>query len=155
MNDPLANLSDIEGLDSISWWPPAIGWWLVAAIIVVLISTVMVLYKRRRDFKRSWKQSSLNELKALKNKLNDSNGDEIIADLAEILRRIIIHTYPRRECASIEGEKWLKWLQNNDKNNFPWLEKGQLLTSIYAQKKSKVSESEVNILIEATKKWII
>ena len=30
-------LRDIHGIQSVPWWPPAIGWWLIAAAIVGLL----------------------------------------------------------------------------------------------------------------------
>ena len=57
--DPLAELHDIEGLDPIGWWPPAIGWWVVAAAVLLIIAGIVVILRRKRAFERSWRNNAL------------------------------------------------------------------------------------------------
>lgn len=155
MDDPLAQLKDIEGLDLISWWPPAIGWWIVIAVILLLIFGFSIRTIRKHAFQRSWRNSVLKQLTSMEYGLDESTGQKTATDLSELIRRIAINQYGRNQCAGLYGKQWLAWLKQHDPKYFDWEQQGQLLLDApYAPEGKQFSPAQVKVLIEATKEWV-
>ncbi len=154
MNSQL-RLYDIEGLDSISWWPLATGWWVVIAIIVVTSLAIIAFYTYRKLAKLKWQYNTLKQLDKMKHNLTEGNSHQVIIELSQIIRRIAVYKYSRLECAGLQGEEWLKWLKEHDKNNFDWFANAKILIeATYAPEGTKVSITEINKIIDATKGWV-
>ncbi len=153
----LEQLHDIEGLDSISAWPLAIGWWVVIALGMVLSIVAIVFIIRTIAFRRSWKNDALKKLTQLEKNLTNETAGESVILLSEYLRRIILQKFPRNECAALLGKKWLEWLKAHDPKEFDWETKGTLLIEIpYAPKKAQQPPlDQVTDLIRATRHWVI
>jgi hypothetical protein len=155
MNELLAQLHDIDGLDPISWWPLATGWWLIIAAATAAAGLLIGYIVYRIAFKRSWKNDTLLKLAALEKKLSAATARETAVILSEYLRRIALRRFARKDCAALMGEAWLAWLSTHDPKQFDWKSKGKLLTTIpYAPENASIPQEQVRDLIHAVKNWV-
>lgn len=155
MNELLEKLHDIEGLDAISWWPLAAGWWVILTVACILIFAICLFAASKIAFRRSWRYDTFQKLAALEAHLSDSSAREKLITLSEYLRRIALQRFPRKECAALIGETWLKWLTENDPKKFDWETKGTLLIDApYAPVSKRFSSEQLKELIQATKEWV-
>ncbi|MGA8164299.1 MAG: DUF4381 domain-containing protein [Waddliaceae bacterium] len=151
----MEQLHDIEGLDPIGFWPPAIGWWAVAMIVLAGVIAIVVFLCRRIAFKRSWRYPVLRQLRELENDLLKKNTGDIAVALSAYLRRIAVHRYSRDACAGLTGRAWLKWLAKHDPKRFDWESKGRLLIEApYAPPHLTPATEEIRELIQAVKRWV-
>ena len=95
----LDRLADIVVPESISWWPPAIGWWvLLSVLLLAVIASAFVLYRRwQRD---AYRRQALFELQT-------ANSHR---QINQILKRTALQVFPRAEIASLTGKNWIQWL---------------------------------------------
>lgn len=155
MSSLIEQLHDIEGLDAISPWPLAIGWWVLIACGVVILGGAIWLLKLRLDYLRSWKKDALRKLDDLERCLSSSTSGETVAFLSEYLRRIAVRRFPRKECAGLVGDAWLKWLKTHDPKQFDWSEKGKLLVEApYAPAQTDLPLQQIKELIQAVRHWV-
>jgi uncharacterized protein YfaT (DUF1175 family) len=151
----MQELNDIEGLDAISAWPLAVGWWVLIACATLALGGGIWLLKRRLDYLRSWKRDTIKRLEGLEQNLSSSSSGETVAFLSEYLRRIAVRRFPRKECAGLVGDAWLKWLKEHDPKQFDWTEKGKLLIEIpYAPARRDLPLQQVKELIQAVRHWV-
>lgn len=156
MNPLLEQLRDIEGLDPVSFWPPAVGW-VILFIFGALVSGLIVYFIVSKIlFLRSWKNDTLRQLSALEKNLSEKTTEEIACQLSEYLRRIAIRRFPRKECAGLTGQAWLKWLATHDPARFDWENKGTpLIEASYAPPgKRPFPLSQMKDLLQAVKNWV-
>lgn len=155
MSSLMQQLHDIEGLDAISPWPLAIGWWVSIACGMILIGVASWLLWRRLVYLRSWKRDTFKRLDSLEHHLSASTSGETVVYLSEYLRRIAVRRFPRKVCAGLVGEAWLKWLKANDPKQFDWSEKGKLLIEIpYAPVHPDLPPQQIKELIQAVRHWV-
>lgn len=155
MNPLLEKLHDIEGLDPISWWPLAMGWWVLIVMGIFIVCTLAYFTARRIAFKRSWKNDTFQKLASLEENLSDATAREIVITLSEYLRRIALQRFSRKECASLMGEAWLKWLTKHDPKRFDWEKRGTLLIEVpYAPLNHSLSADQIKDLIQAARDWV-
>lgn len=155
MNSLLEQLHDIEGLDTINWWPLAIGWWVLIVLGVCLVALITCFVIFKLAYKRSWKNDTYQKLVYLEKNLSDVTARETIIALSEYLRRIALRRFSRKECAGLTGEAWLKWLTANDPKQFDWENNGNLLIDVpYAPLNTSISANKIKDLIQAVKNWV-
>lgn len=104
MNDALAALRPLHPPAPVPWWPPAPGWWLLAGIGLALLGTGWWLHRRR-----SLQRAALAELRSLERTASDDIG--IAAGVNNLLRRVALARFPRRQVAALSGEAWLQFLE--------------------------------------------
>ena len=155
MTSLMEQLHDIDGLDAISFWPLAIGWWILIACGLLLLGSTIWLLRRRIHYLRSWKRDTLIKLASLEQNLSPSTSRETVIYLSEYLRRIVLRRFPRKDCAGLVGEAWLKWLKAHDPKQFDWSEKGKLLIEIpYAPVHRELPPQQIKELIQAVRYWV-
>jgi hypothetical protein len=113
--NPLAQLKDIHLPAPVGWWPLAPGWYMLLGLILIL--TIVVVYQIYK-----WHRNALAKKKALlllneyqKQYEQNQNGVLTSALISELLRRVALVYYPRELVASMEGEQWLKFLNETSK----------------------------------------
>lgn len=118
-NNPLANLRDIHLPPAISIWPPAPGWFVLAGVML-LIAAGIVYYFLRRWMRNKPKRIAYKRLCELqKNYIADRQSTKALADINEILKRVVLVYYPKTESAALHGEAWLSFLDTcSRKSNF-------------------------------------
>ena len=98
-------LRDIHLPDSVSWWPPAIGWWLVLVLSLLLIG--VLIYSVRQFMKPRLKKRAKAAIDAV---ISDYrvHGDalQFLQALSIILRRVGISYLDRNEVSGIHGVAW-------------------------------------------------
>ncbi len=155
MNDPLAQLYDIEGLDPISWWPLAPAWWAIVAATIIVLSALSFYIYRRLLYNRSWQKHTLVQLKVMEQNLTPGNSLSTARDLSKLVRRIAIERATRKSCAGLEGQQWLAWLKDNDPQHFDWQTQASWLADlIYAPDNAFVPQDQILKCIAAIKRWI-
>ena len=95
----LANLRDIVEPPPVPWWPPAPGWWLLLALAVTALG--FVGYGRLRSWRRrAYRRTALAQVQRATH----------ASDIASILKRAAMVSFPRSEVASLTGQDWCVWL---------------------------------------------
>lgn len=152
----LAQMRDIQGLNSVSIYPLANGYWFFIFLGFLFLLYLFALFLKDRRYKKSWKYLLLVELKSLERKFRKQPVKQSLSEFSEILKRVSIKLYDRREVASLTGKKWLKWLTLRDPNGFDWKDKGEILTlyPYMPEDKIDVKRREVIHLIRALKTWL-
>lgn len=130
MLNPIDQLLDIRGLDSGSWWPPAIGWWLLAlmALFGLIFLYHFAQWLRRRPPR--WQRDALRQLHGLRRLCRKQSPKETASALSELLRRIAMARFGRAACAGLYGAPWLEWIEARDPTGFRWSTQGQLLLDL-------------------------
>ena len=129
--DIAAQLKDIQGLDAVSWWPPAGGWWLLAlALIGLALGLFYLLRHLYRYPPGSWRRDAWRQLRQLRQRSSFLPADQLAGELSVLMRRIAVARYGRDQAAALVGEHWLDWLQRNDPAGFDWTVQGKVLLKI-------------------------
>src|SRR5690242_4528495 len=108
-DDPgsLSGLHDIVVGPSASWWPSTPAWLLLGALLVIgicLVTAWMIISWRENRYRRA----GLWELQQLEHSPSQDHAG--LVALAEILKRVALVAYPRRQVASLSGKDWLNFL---------------------------------------------
>ncbi len=104
-------LRDIHLPETISWFPPAIGWWIILFLIPISTYFLIALIQRLRQ------KTAIKEARKLLKQLqqNDSlNELEKVRELSILLRRVAVSKNP--ESGSLTGRAWLDYLDRSLKN---------------------------------------
>lgn len=147
---------DIHGLDSIPWWPLAVGWWYVIGLAGLLLLLAGIRYWLFYNAGwLGWRGDARRQLRELKKALPGENPQEVAVRLSELLRRIALVRSGHREAASLTGDSWLHWLVEHDNTGFDWERHGQILLSApYMPPTIPVKRRELATLIRAAIHWI-
>ena len=103
--NPLAQLRDIQLPDAIGWWPLAPGWWMLLGLLVSLglLSWLSYRWYRRGAIKRA----ALAELEQIAEQFQ---GQALLQQLSQLLRRVALASQPRQQVAGLRGQAWLQFL---------------------------------------------
>ena len=108
--NPLAQLKDIHLPAPVSAWPLSLYWWL--AIVAVLLIIGLAIYAVFRYIENTkLTRLALTELTKLQ-----QQGCEV-NDLHHLLKRIVLASFPRETTASLHGETWLSFLDQQASSN--------------------------------------
>lgn len=144
-------LRDIHLPDTVSWWPPAIGWWLLLALLIVTVITFTILWIKRIRRRRSpvfLARLSFEQIK----KEYAATGDkiELVRNLSILLRRTVISINSRKDTAALTGHDWLQYLDKYMEGK-PFSEgPGQVLVTLPYQSSINV---ETDTLLQLVDKW--
>ena len=104
-------LRDIHLPEPVSWWPLAPGWWILLFLIIVIIAGAVFFVKRRNAKRISAIVLAKKEIERIQNEFNLNQDKSFLArELSELLRRVSISIFPRKDTASLTGETWLVFL---------------------------------------------
>ena len=150
MNPDLSQLHDIHLPAPVSWWPPAIGWWLLLLLLIILVVIGYWFYRRHQRMR--WRRDALAELLHLQQQSLSSK--ELIIELSMLMRRVAITRFPREEVASLTGEKWLLFLDQQLKRP-EFQQQGRLLiTAPYSTPYDKSVDADTKELCNLCERWI-
>lgn len=156
MIKPADALRDIHLPDPVHWWPPAVGWWIIFALAVIILLfglTKIVGKLLKRFYRRRRLQRIITEVRALGLQAEQApkkNGP-VFAELSMLLRRAAMAYYGRDRVASLQGERWLSFLDETGQTRAFSKGAGRaLLTAPYQQH----SDTKVAPLVDAVVNWL-
>jgi hypothetical protein len=151
--NPLANLKDIHLPDAVSAWPPAPGWWILAFLMLALLGwsiwTILKNYQQKHLLRVSI--TTLEQIEQDYKK--HQNPQQLIRQYSSLLRRISLALFSRTEVASLTGQPWLEFLDEQASTTLFKSEAGNLLLNAPYQRPEKSIE-HLEQLNEAMTKWI-
>lgn len=109
VDDPLNQLQDIHLPADIGLWPPAWGWWLLTAILLAAI-TVFIFWVRRTKARNAYRRIAIAELEQAHANFTEEQNSEYLQHVSVILRRTSLSGFGKHFNASLKGEAWLQWL---------------------------------------------
>lgn len=154
MNDPLdLPLRDIHLPEAVSSWPPAWGWWALLALLAVLVGLGFFLAWWRRQQRASAVSLARMEFERIC-KRYDEAGDamQLVKDSSGLLRRLSISLFPREQVASLTGEEWLSFLDEQSGDQAFSRGSGRILVD--APYRPALESAEVGELITCCEAWI-
>lgn len=145
--DPLAQLQDIYVPAEIGIWPPAWGWWML--LILILASTyAVVFFIKRKKSRNAYRTQAIAELNNIHTKYSTEQNSEYLQALSVILRRTSLSGFGAQFNASLKGEEWLHWLDEQGAKTQQQFSQGvgvALLTGPY-QKSPEFDRNELHNL---------
>lgn len=155
----MEDLIDIEGLDHIGWLPFAVGWWILLAVVSGVIIAAVFFYIKKTKYRKSWQYRSYCRLQYINSQIGAMGYKYLLQNLSIEMRKIGMATTKREICAGLTGDRWLKWLHENDPSGFDWVENGRILLNVqYMPDIEPVENDDVlgnmHKLIAAAKNWV-
>ena len=117
-SDPLQQLRGLQLPPEPSWWPPAPGWWLLAALLLAgFCYAVLWLWRRHRSARP--KRAALKLLGQLRTQYDQGNitAEQYLHQSNELLKRLLVRGYGRKQYASLAGSQWLAALDEIDQGS--------------------------------------
>jgi len=152
---PELNLRDIALADSVSGWPPALGWWLLLVLMLLLAGGGWWAYRRYQRL--ALKRAVLAEFALLEARFkSEAELQPLLAELSIFLRRVCLNlpAYRQSECAGLQGEAWLKFLDRAlESNEFENGVRRLLLQAPYAPR--LVNHLELDELLPLLRRWLL
>ena len=152
MEENALPLRDLHLPDAVGWWPLAPGWW-----IVIVLAAAALLYVAWRWY-RAWqfnapRRHALRELARFEAEYLEHHDPVVLGKrLSELLRRGMLAYAPREEVAGLNGEAWLRWLDEGMSVPYFHTEGGKsLLTLPYRDPDSDFSDIDVGALLAAVR----
>lgn len=144
-------LKDIHLPDPISWWPLAMGWWILLALSLFLGLIAMILVRKMR--KPTLKKEAFFMLKQIEEKfISQENTAICLAELSNLLRRVVISGHHENGIAGLTGIPWLEFLDKSlDKPEFSQGIGKLLLNGPYQPQSNK---EDVSRLIQLCHQWV-
>lgn len=107
-------LRDIHLPPAPAWWPPAPGWWLLVAVLLLVALGLVLLSRRSRRLR--FRREALQKLAVLEKDLQLPPA-KLLAELSTLLRRAMLCSFERKECAGLTGDNWLNFLDRGFKDS--------------------------------------
>lgn len=113
--NPLAALKDIHLPEPPGIWPLAPGWYI--SLIVVLIGLGLIIHVLKKRYRLNQpKKEALRLLHQVREDFKkDPNSQIACATIGELLKRVALSYYPRKEVASLHGQEWIAFLNKTGK----------------------------------------
>ncbi|MFT5452533.1 MAG: hypothetical protein ACI9N9_002026 [Enterobacterales bacterium] len=138
--NPLEKLKDIHLPDAVSAWPPAPGWWILAFLMLALLGwSIWIVWKRHQQ-KHLLRVSIATLAKIEKDYEKHQDPQQLIKQYSSLLRRISLALFSRSEVASLTGQPWLDFLDEQASTRLFKSEAGYLLLNAPYQKPDKSIE---------------
>ena len=143
-NDPLAALRPLHPPAPVDWWPPAPGWWVLAVLLLVLTGLGW-WYHRRTALRRA----ALKELRQLER--NETDATRLASGVNQLLRRVALACFPRRQVAALSGAAWLRFLDTSSGGTGFCSGPGRVLATAPFARESRL---ERTALLALARQWI-
>lgn len=145
-NTVLNQLRDIHLPQEVSIWPIAPGWYCLGLIILLLVLASFYFWRQFQQ-KRRLKQAIIKEILAIKiaYEKKQYSAHAAAQALSIVMRRLLLEAHPREEVASIQGQRWLQFF---DEQAFA----KKVMELAYCPEESATFDAEFDALIEWVKK---
>ncbi len=146
-------LRDIHLSESVTWWPPAIGWWLVLTTMILLfiLARFIIWAIRQRALKKS---ARVEIAKVVANYKFNSDKAGLVQGLSIAFRRIGMSYLDRNQCAGLHGPEWYEQLNRLVPKNRLSEDAIRLLSASPYQKEPQFDSSAIDSLMDAAGKWV-
>lgn len=144
--DPSSLLSQLKGVhapDTISWWPPAIGWWLVVFFSLLMI-IACVYFGRRYWRQNAWRRQAKREVTLLVDAYQSQPSQAQLLALIQLLKRSMAAAYRDPSLLSLAGTAW----QEHLKRHFPELDPSLLINLSEGQYRQEIPHLNANELAQ-------
>lgn len=129
-----------------SIWPIAPLWYVLFVLFVVILFYFVKNYQKRQI-----KRQAIKLLKKYQHQYMESNPAIAAQKVSEILKRVALCYFPQEKVAGLNGEDWVKFLDNTSNNKLKFNEIKNFLTELpYSQK----VQYDVKPLFQKSFKWI-
>ncbi|MFT4824359.1 MAG: hypothetical protein ACI9DH_001549 [Halioglobus sp.] len=145
----LKDFSQIVLPQEISWIPQTLGWKCFAALLVILF-TYYLLRKLRRHYQNRYRREGVARLRAIG---NCDDSQTLVRELNQVLKLVAMVAYPRTAVASLSGQAWTGFL--NQQCGAPVFNKQQktfLASGSYQQ--IAIDKESAQDLVQASLAWI-
>lgn len=129
------------------------GWIILLGIIILIL--IVIAYKKHQEYqKNKYRRFAVSTIESLT--LSELTIEEIVFKISEILKRVSITSYGRKEIASLNEKEWLHYMNQKGKNKPFFQEKSkQILTSLlYQGKNAQISNDEIQNYKKESLNWI-
>lgn len=106
----LARLADVITPEAVSYIPQTTAWYVLAAVLLLVFSAVSWRLAAQYRANR-YRREALAALIEIERQSATNNNCE--AQVAALLRRTALSTYPRASVASLHGDTWLVFLDHS------------------------------------------
>jgi hypothetical protein len=154
MNDPLElPLRDIHLPESVAFWPLAYGWWILIFTVITVISLAVFLYLRYRKNRLSAITLARQEYTRISGEYQQHNDAIwLAAQISILMRRLSVSLFPRTQVASLTGDEWLSFLDNQVPDQPFASGTGRVLVD--APYREKISNDDAEELMNNCVLWI-
>lgn len=142
----LEKLNDIVVPQPVSWLPQTWGWLALALLLVALLA--FALWRRHRHYVADrYRREALAEL----DRLEATSGATDARAVAELLKRVALHAWPRATTASLSGAAWLDFLKQQ---NFAGDSAARFLDDLEYHGDADLAEGDARQFAEEARRWI-
>ena len=148
----LTQLRDIHLPTPVGWWPLAPGWYGLAILVLVIV-LILVFYISRSYLNGRAKRQALCLLTNYEQQHQRLPNSQITtARISELLKRVALVYFPREDVASLQGERWLAFLNKTGKR----LDFNQVRTALLEQpyQPPQAGNNDLQLLFSMARTWI-
>src|SRR5262249_22491877 len=130
------------------------GWLLLALLLLALIA--WILWRRHQRYLADrYRREALAELDRLEATLGAADARaRAIAGIAELLKRVALHAWPRATTASLSGPAWLAFLKRHDGEALSTGPASRFLDDLEYHAGGDLAENDARQFAEAARRWI-
>ena len=151
----LQKLADITTPSPVSWVPQTWGWVVMAVLLLLLVLWGLWRWRAHRAANR-YRREALAELSAIKSRLAaPQDRAEMLAGIANLLKRTALGAWPRDAVASLSGDQWVAFLRKTaGPSGFPD-DAARLLDDLeYRRPPDAIGEKQADAFAAAARDWI-
>jgi hypothetical protein len=146
----LAALRDIHLPAPINWWPLALGWYVLGLVVLALFF-FFVFFLVRYYLNNRKRRQALQLLKKYQEEYQmDGNGQLMAARVSELLKRVALVYFERSRVASLQGDKWIDFLNHTGKG----LDFKEVRDALLRAPYQPNSPCDLNLLFKISGLWI-
>lgn len=152
----LDNLHDIVVPLPEPWWPPAPGWYVLGALLI-LVAAWLLIDRIRHWWTNRYRGTAMQELHRLQtSSIQDGDRAGTMIALDQLLKRVALAAWPRRDVAGLSGEPWIRFLSQTGRVDTFTADQTSLLRDVvYSTRISRqLSAQQCSELFEAAGRWI-
>ena len=147
-------LHDIVLPESVSWMPQTIGWWILLAVALV-IGLRAAFVARRRYRANRYRRLALAELEGVGAALESGMAPvDIVAAIPTLVKKTALAAWPRETVASLNGEPWLRFLDESYGGSGFTKGPGRLLSTLAYEPDGNPASEDIHRLTSLVRDWI-